>query len=66
MGAWRFYFELPDYKFEDSSLMYISGETQIGVVPLAERAGYVFVLQPCASDYWMRKIPGLIESKRFS
>lgn len=52
MGAWRFYFELPDYKFEDSSLMYISGETQIGVVPLAERAGYVFVLQPCASDYW--------------
>lgn len=32
--------------------MYRSGETQIGVVPLGEHAGYVFVLQPCASDYW--------------
>lgn len=52
MGAWRFYIELPDYTFEDATLMYRSGETQIGVVPLAEHAGYVFVLQPCASDYW--------------
>ncbi|MEC1673504.1 FAD-dependent oxidoreductase [Bacillus mojavensis] len=52
MGAWRFYIELPDYTFEDATLMYRSGETQIGVVPLAEHAGYVFVLQPCTSDYW--------------
>lgn len=52
MGAWRFYIELPDYTFEDATLMFRSGETQIGVVPLAEHAGYVFVLQPCASDYW--------------
>lgn len=51
MGAWRFYIELPDYTFEDATLMYRSGDTQIGVVPLAEHAGYVFVLQPCTSDY---------------
>lgn len=52
MGAWRFYIELPDYTFEDATFMYRSGDTQIGVVPLAEHAGYVFVLQPCTSDYW--------------
>ncbi|SPU05974.1 FAD binding domain [Bacillus spizizenii] len=52
MGAWRFYIELSDYTFEDATLMYRSGDTQIGVVPLAEHAGYVFVLQPCTSDYW--------------
>ncbi len=52
MGAWRFYIELPDFTFEDATLMYRSGDTQIGVVPLAEHAGYVFVLQPCTSDYW--------------
>ncbi|MFH0348125.1 FAD-dependent oxidoreductase [Bacillus vallismortis] len=52
MGAWRFYIELPDYTFKDATFMYRNGDTQIGVVPLAEHAGYVFVLQPCASDYW--------------
>lgn len=65
MGAWRFYIELPDHTFEDATLMYRSGDTQIGVVPLAEHAGYVFVLQPCTSDYWDEEDTRFDRVKRF-
>ncbi|AHZ14709.1 FAD-dependent oxidoreductase [Bacillus velezensis] len=51
MGAHRFYISFPEPIFHDSTLMYKKGQTQVGVVPLSEKTGYVFIIRPYDADF---------------
>ena len=50
MGAHRFFISFPERVFHDSTLMYKKGQTQVGVVPLSEKTGYVFIIRPYDAD----------------
>ena len=56
MGSWRFPIEFPKSKSFHETLMFHNGSTKIGIVPLSESAGYVFILKPVKIDYWDDKM----------
>jgi 2-polyprenyl-6-methoxyphenol hydroxylase-like FAD-dependent oxidoreductase len=52
MGAWRVPITFEKNVISKRSYMLLNGNTKVGIFPLTDTEGYVFILKPVSSDYW--------------
>ncbi|MGG0383643.1 FAD-dependent monooxygenase [Priestia filamentosa] len=52
MGAWRVPITFEKNAISKRSYMLLNGNTKVGIFPLTDKEGYLFILKPVHSDYW--------------
>ncbi|MFP7485083.1 FAD-dependent monooxygenase [Priestia filamentosa] len=52
MGAWRVPITFEKNTISKRSYMLLNGNTKVGIFPLTDKEGYLFILKPVPSDYW--------------